>query len=173
MKVWQKYVLFAAKRGYRVTSRGVVLSYTRKPLKLRRGRYPTFGLRVDGRSVSIPAHKFAAFCFYGRKSFSAPCTRHRNGNVWDLSRTNIRIGTYSQNAQDIPAEVRLRSALAASRVSHMHAARVGSDGRKRCTRCRRRRAVSRFGSCPANTKSGLHSWCRTCRAEADRKRRSR
>ena len=112
-------ILLAYQKGYRVTEEGTLLGMNGTPLIIRkRGKqkYPTF--TVNGlKSVSnkygafgIPVHKYAAYCFYGDSIWDAECVRHANGNVEDVSKANILLGTHSQNNLDKDKEIRVAAA---------------------------------------------------------------
>lgn len=105
-------IVEAFKRGYSVTEDGTVLG-PRGELKLQlygKQKYPTFSSNWGGRVFGIPAHLFAAYVFYGDEAFSGLVVRHLDGNTLNLSRENIKLGTYSQNEFDKDPEVRVRSA---------------------------------------------------------------
>ncbi len=112
-------MMVAAQKGYWVTDDGVLIGMKGKPLVIAtRGdqRYPTFSV-AGVKDVSnkygvfgIPVHKYAAFCFYGPDSLDVECVRHLNGNVLDVSRSNIVLGTHSENNMDKTKEIRSRAA---------------------------------------------------------------
>lgn len=106
MKVWHKAALAAYFKGYRVTDGGELLSPSGEMMVLKARKsdrgYPRFGvwLEDEKRSVRIPAHNFAALCFFGLKVFSSPCIRHDDDNRANFSRKNLNLGTNSQNMLD-------------------------------------------------------------------------
>lgn len=86
-------------------------------------------IRVDGKGVNIPFHRFQAYLKFGNEIFKDGIeVRHLNGDSLDNSFENIDIGTHSDNMQDIPKEKRmLKSALA--NLKHNHKAII--DDRKK------------------------------------------
>ena len=111
----------ASARGYRVTEDGHVLNPRGAVTQVRRlGNRWAPGFNVnwrddDGqwRSCSLPVHRFAAFCWFGEAAFAAEAIRHRDGDVWNFRRSNIALGTNSENELDKPAAVRAASARSA------------------------------------------------------------
>lgn len=62
----------------------------------------------------FPLHKFIAFQLYGEESFKPGVhVRHLDGNVYNLSRENIVLGSASENEGDKPTEVKSRTAKVA------------------------------------------------------------
>lgn len=175
MRLWQKNVLLAYAKGMRTTPRGQIIGVRGRPLKLCKGVYPSFHfVRAFKTRTRVPAHKFAAYCFFGERALHAPCVRHVNGKRRDLSRRNIRIGTYSDNEHDKPAYVRRRSAQIAARSTRQfqRASRVDARGKKRCSHCRRRKKASMF-SPNRRALDGRVSWCKRCKAQLEIRRRKR
>lgn len=114
----QNRIVEAVQRGYYVTEDGKLFG-PKGQLRCRRyGKqtYPTFSTNWGGRVYGIPAHKLAAYCFYGKDAFEpGVVVRHLNADVLDISRENITLGSYSDNERDKPAQVRRRSAIAGRR----------------------------------------------------------
>ena len=117
-------ILDAYSRGYRVTAKGKLISPhgVERVIKVhskRKASYPFFSISVatfiaKSKVFGIPVHKFAAYCFYKEESFRDGLeVRHVNGNVLDVSKRNIKLGTRSQNELDKPKAVRRRSAQCA------------------------------------------------------------
>lgn len=113
------YIRIAYERGYRVTDDGRLFNpkgeqVTPNLSGQRWGpRFSLNGLRhlVPSGVATIPVHRFAAYCFYGEEMFDPALeVRHLNANLWDFSRRNIALGTPSENAYDMPVEVRTRRA---------------------------------------------------------------
>jgi len=127
----------ALSKGYRVTEDGTLIGAKGKPLKVKiRGaqRYPTFSVNVGGLSESgvygIPAHKFAAYVFYGEDVFKeGVVVRHLNGNTEDISKANIVLGTHSENNLDKDPEARRAAArkARAAQGSRPHNARFSQE----------------------------------------------
>ncbi|NGM81230.1 hypothetical protein G5B47_02255 [Paenibacillus sp. 7124] len=110
MSKHEEVVKFAYAKGYRVTEDGRYLNPNGKELliKVRSTHvYPQGCVSMRGRRNSFHLHKLAAYCFYGEDSFrDGIVVRHMGGGVLDISRENLKLGTYSDNEQDKPAEVR-------------------------------------------------------------------
>jgi hypothetical protein len=115
----------ALQNGYRIdTENGSIFGLTGKcmSIKLRgKQRYPTVPLvvRRSGvrRVLSVPAHKVIAFALWDREAFAPDiCVRHLDGNTCNNRRTNLSLGTNSQNNMDKDPEVR-RSAAILARAS--------------------------------------------------------
>ena len=108
----------ALSSGYFVDSkRGKVIGLKGKPLTVKlRGsqRYPTVPLvtpNMPKRFYSVPVHKVVAFSLWGRAAFeSGVHVRHLNGDTTDNRRTNLALGSPSDNENDKPKAVRVRSA---------------------------------------------------------------
>ena len=107
-------------KGYRVTDAGVLIGTRGVPLKVSKipnQPYPTFSVNLSDKLsgiYSIPVHRFAGYCFYGELIFDTTlCVRHKSGDVMDYSRSNLLLGTYSENQLDKPPEVRQAAAKAA------------------------------------------------------------
>lgn len=76
----------------------------------RYGKENTSGSKV----ISFMIHKFAAYILYGADALDvAVNVRHLNGNVLDLSKDNIALGTSQQNQFDKSQEVRANAAIKA------------------------------------------------------------
>lgn len=103
----------AYERGYRVTDDGKLIG-VKGEVKLNlygKQRYPTFSTNWGGYVYGVPVHKLAGYCFYGLKAFEKGITiRHLNGNVLDISKSNIALGSLSENIRDIPKDVRINKA---------------------------------------------------------------
>lgn len=114
----ERAIKLAYDRGYRVTKGGTIIGLRGKPLKVsvyNAYRYPAFGLNkvpfTNTGSIKIPIHRFAAYCFYGNEMFNEGIeVRHLNGDVFDFSKSNIALGTSSQNKMDSPKDVRVKKA---------------------------------------------------------------
>ena len=104
-------------KGYRVTSKGILLNPKGVIIKGRKDRdgYPIMGMRYYGKCYNVLIHRLQAFQKYGAKMFDKGMeVRHLNGikddNCWD----NIAIGTHSENMMDIPEHIRIAKALHAT-----------------------------------------------------------
>ena len=106
-------IIEAFTRGYNVTDCGKLIGPKGEiQLKLSgKQRYPTFSSNWGGRVYGIPAHQFAAYCFYGDAYIEGTqIVRHLNANRLDISRPNIQLGSYSENELDKPATQRSHTA---------------------------------------------------------------
>ena len=121
----QTRILEAVSRGYTVTESGEVLG-PKGVLSVKlygRQRYPTVSTNWDGRVFGVPVHMLAAYCFYGEDSFTKGVViRHLNGNTLDVSKSNITLGTHSENNLDKPEKSR-RDAAKKARAAQGTAAR--------------------------------------------------
>ena len=108
-------ILIAYRKGYRVTENGHMMSPSGKSLSLKAasGRYPTVTVTENGITYNVAAHRLAAYCFYGREVFKEGLlVRHLNGNVSDIRKSNIALGTYTDNSMDRPLHQRVSTAVA-------------------------------------------------------------
>ena len=112
-------ILLAYEKGYRVTDDGVLIGIKGLPLTvINRGkqRYPTFSVSgltsVNNKYgvFGIPVHKYAAYCFYGDDVWLSECVRHLDSNVLNISKSNIVLGTNSENNLDKTSEARSNAA---------------------------------------------------------------
>ncbi|MNX76562.1 hypothetical protein D3C86_1080740 [compost metagenome] len=107
-----KRILEAVERGYSVSEDGV-FSGPKGVLTIRLSgnqRYPTFSTNWGG-VFGVPAHMFAAYIFYGDLSFSENLVvRHLDGDTENLSKSNIVLGTHSDNNLDKDPAVRISAA---------------------------------------------------------------
>lgn len=112
----RRAIYIAYEKGYRVTDCGVLMGIKGKPLVVRkRGnqRYPTFSVNVGKLTASgvfgIPVHRFAGFCFYGDDIFNPElCVRHLDADTENISKSNLILGTHSENELDKCPEARSR-----------------------------------------------------------------
>jgi len=100
-------------RGYYVTDEGEVFGPKGK-LSLNsknQNGYPMYSTNWEGEVFGVPMHKLAAVCFYGAKVFEEGVhVRHLDGDKFNLSKTNIVLGTASENELDKPEEQRSATA---------------------------------------------------------------
>jgi hypothetical protein len=107
----------AYERGYRATDDGKILNPAGRVLNIRlRGnqKYPTISFRC-GTEITrsgmygIPAHRFAAYCFFGEAMFAPGIVvRHLDGTRTNFARSNLALGTHSDNVRDIDPVIRSR-----------------------------------------------------------------
>lgn len=120
----QKVIIIAYQRGYRINDSGELINTkkgTKRAIRLYgKQRYPTMSIsvkEVGNNTYAIPVHQFAAYCFYGNKSFNKNnVVRHLDGNTLNVSRINIVLGTHSENNLDKSPEVRRRAAIKARKA---------------------------------------------------------
>lgn len=117
MNKTQKRIVEAKERGYTVTDCGKLIGLKGNVIKVSisgKQRYPTFSTNWGGFVYGLPIHQFAAYIFFGERAFDdSLVVRHLNADRLDFSRRNIVLGTYSENENDKPKDVRVRSAKAA------------------------------------------------------------
>jgi hypothetical protein len=173
VKQWQRLVVLAYTKGYRVHPDGTFTNPTGKRLRRtsRSAEYPSFGFWWRQKVRSIPLHKFAAFCFFNEEALTAPCVRHRNGDTYDLRRDNVCLGTYSENEQDkTPATRHWAAKVAAAHTRHVRDMyRVSASGNKKCRRCLKNKDASMFPL--RSDKKELRAWCKPCYAANEKERR--
>lgn len=108
----------AYNRGYRVQPDGNVISPSGLTLKLThtgKKKYLKFNIRMDNKFRCVLVHKLQAYQKYGVLTFKPGIVvRHLNGECYDNSFTNIEIGSYQDNALDIPDKDRVQKAIRAS-----------------------------------------------------------
>lgn len=100
-------------RGYYVTEDGEVFG-PRKKLKpdlLNNQGYPVYSTSWGGKVLQVAVHRLAAFCFYGTSVLDdGVVVRHLDGNKLNFKKSNIALGTVSDNEQDKNPEERKRVA---------------------------------------------------------------
>ena len=172
MKGWHKAALVAWYKGYRISDDGELVNGAGQALVLKAKKsdrgYPRFGVWFEDekRAVRIAVHKYAAFCFFGLKAFSAPCIRHRNDCRTDFSRGNLLLGTEVDNCQDKCPKQRSRVASIAG--SHSPAAVAYQelqdgcpDGSKVCSLCLDTKEHESFGV-RSDSRDGYSYRCKLC-----------
>jgi hypothetical protein len=111
-------IRFLYKKGYRVSDNGVLTNPKGKIITIKiksNHKYPQTQAIMDGEKVNYHLHRLAAYCFYGEEMFKEGiCVRHLSGDVLDISKRNIAIGTYSENEKD--KDPRIRSINASNSV---------------------------------------------------------
>lgn len=114
-------LLEAINKGYESDDDGNIFYKGRKhnlSTNIKTG-YSYFSRRIiiNGKSVSrqVFVHRFVAYLKYGDEIFKKGIhVRHFNGNKKDNSKSNILLGTASQNNMDKHPDVRLKMAIRAS-----------------------------------------------------------
>lgn len=109
----QTRILEAVERGYNMSEDGK-LTGIKGDINFKlygKQKYPTFSTNWGGFMFGVPVHLFAAYVFYGDKAFEKGIVvRHLNANSLDCSKSNLLLGTPSENEHDKPEYVRKRSA---------------------------------------------------------------
>ncbi len=116
-------VIFAYKKGYRITEQGNILNPNGEIINGRiMGKYKAVSLRRNKNTTfSIHIHRLQAFQKYGIEMFKKDIeVRHFNGDYMDNTYENILIGTKSENQMDIPEAIRLSRAVYASSFIKKH-----------------------------------------------------
>ena len=111
-------IRIAVSKGYRFDDEDRIIGARGKPLKTFDNQgYPSICVHNGKRPVVLRVHRLKAYFMYGERLFEDGMeTRHLNGNRKDWSNENIRIGTPSQNAFDIPSADRHKQARKAAKV---------------------------------------------------------
>jgi hypothetical protein len=109
-------------KGYRVSDDGRLLNPNGRQLfgSLNSNGYPRF--RVGKKNVgSMLVHRLAAFQKFGEQIYTAGMEcRHKDGNPRNFRPDNILIGTHTDNENDKPYHVRVRTARIASAAHTIH-----------------------------------------------------
>lgn len=106
-------IIEAVDRGYHVSDNGVLFGVKGKlSVKLfGEQRYPTFSTNWGGFVYGIPVHLFAAYFFFGSTAFEKGIVvRHLDSDTLNFSKTNLKLGTHSENQLDKPKYVRVNAA---------------------------------------------------------------
>lgn len=120
-----RLVVEASRRGYRVNGKGQVVSPTGnlRPCRVRATsesgyKHCAVNVRFGSEVVPIPTAKLLVFQKYGCRAFARGIvTRHLNNDSLDNRPANVKIGTRSQNALDMPKAKRVKLAKKAARAS--------------------------------------------------------
>jgi hypothetical protein len=132
LSVSKQAILIAWRRGYRVNRNGELISHTGRKRVCNKERklasdssgYMRFTVRVPTRlslhrSCRLRLHQFVAYQKFGDESLGTGIqARHSPDSDRCNNRpSNIKIGTKSDNAMDVPKEIRVRSATNAGKAS--------------------------------------------------------
>jgi hypothetical protein len=104
-------------KGYRVDEEGNVYGLSGQKLIgwITRTGYHCF--RIGKNIANLKTHRLAAYQWFGDAMFEVGIeVRHLDGNPLNNVKTNLALGTASQNAMDKLPETRLRAARIAARV---------------------------------------------------------
>lgn len=116
-----KILIAAKEKGYSADLKGNIFSPKKKLLrggKTKQG-YKTFtpSAYPEGKRGCVLQHRFVAFFHFGFSVFANACVRHINDIPSDNRVENLCLGSYQDNARDIPETKRKqRSAGAAERI---------------------------------------------------------
>lgn len=103
------------KEGQMYGIRGGLVTYCNKD------GYIHGGIRIDGKTTKILAHRLQAYKKFGDAMFEdGIIVRHLDGNPSNNSWDNIEIGTQSDNMMDVDADTRLARALHATSFARKH-----------------------------------------------------
>lgn len=139
MNLYQRILLEAKKRGYRVTPGGEVISPFGRVLSTwpNKKGYLSFSIasRVSGKRANLLVHRLAALQMFGEAMLDTCMeVRHLDGNPTNNRLSNLALGTPSQNSFDRPPEKRrlhsLRAARKLRKLSFEEASRLREDRRK-------------------------------------------
>lgn len=125
-----QYIRHALQLGWRVTDDGIVYNSKgfRRDIRKRgkisdpvRKQYPRICLSMNDKQFPVEVHKLAAAYFLGEQYWENKKrglqVRHLDGNLLNLSKTNIIMGTCSENNLDKPASIRKRAARISRKAS--------------------------------------------------------
>jgi hypothetical protein len=95
-------VKIAYEKGYRANDDGSINGLYTAKLRLGKGSngYLLFRIRVGESLRTVPAHRFAAYCFFGEELYKHECVRHINGDKTDNSKSNLLLGSLADNYND-------------------------------------------------------------------------
>lgn len=107
----------SAKRGYFVDNTGQMFTPNNKQVKTKnRQGYVKCTVSVNGRNVSLTAHRLVAYQKYSDKLYeNGVMVRHLDGNKLNNTYENIILGSNRDNCMDIPSKERLARAINASK----------------------------------------------------------
>ena len=108
-------VIEAGKKGYRVTEDGRIVNHKGKVIKGSIDKtkgYPRISVTIDGKTRDILIHRLAAYQWFGEKVFRAGVlVRHIDGDKCNFSKSNIAIGSYEENANDMSRYQRIKRSM--------------------------------------------------------------
>lgn len=88
--------------------------------------YPTLSLRIEGKGYTVQLHKMIAYAVWGDYVFApGVVVRHLDSDRENNTISNLALGSYKDNADDIPSAVRARMASLISKQ------RKGQPSKKR------------------------------------------
>lgn len=116
-------LIHAVRKGYRISSDGVVTGLNGTILKLKEkteNGYYRFNIKFQENGLVkhnyVSVHRLQAYQKFGNLIFDPKVqVRHLDGNPQNNQEDNIEIGTQSQNIMDVPEDQRVKRATHASR----------------------------------------------------------
>lgn len=124
ISIQNELTIYSHKLGYRVTKEGEIVNPKGSTIKsFLNGKnakpYLVFSIRDLSKwkyAKKVKVHKLQAYQKFGKDAFKNKLeVRHLDGNSLNNSWDNIEIGTSSDNQMDIPKEIRIKTAIIASR----------------------------------------------------------
>lgn len=104
-------LIYVHEKGYYVDNNGVLLlNNIPQPVQYIKGHtnYYALAIKHNNKVRKVMIHRLQAYQKYGDKIFDKTVVvRHLNGNSLDNSYDNIAIGSFKDNAQDIPKKQRV------------------------------------------------------------------
>jgi len=117
MSQGQQLVIHAKQKGYHSEDGRIYSPFRSEPLSLclSTNGYLYFNTSFKGKSKKVFVHQLVAYEKYGEKAFGAGMVvRHLDGNQKNNKKSNIAIGTQSDNMLDRSSEARKEQAIKAS-----------------------------------------------------------
>lgn len=113
MSLSNRAIKRAYENGYRSDDEGNIFGPTGTKLVLGNGSngYLIFRIWKDVKHVTVSAHRFSAYCYFGDEVFNHQCVRHLNGIKTDNRKENLALGSLSDNYRDIPVKWRIDFSL--------------------------------------------------------------
>jgi len=111
-------VTIAYEKGYRANDDGSITGIYVGNIKLGKGTngYLLFRIRDGASFKTVPAHRFAAYCFFGDEIFNHECVRHIDGDKTNNRRSNLTLGSRSDNFQDNSEEWKTNFSMAGAKT---------------------------------------------------------
>lgn len=103
MSTANRAIIDAFQKGYRCDDDGTIIKPdgSRQIASVSALGYPRFGYWMNGKRVSLLAHRFVMFCRVGDRLFTEGlCVLHKNDIGTDNSVKNLYLGTKKDNARD-------------------------------------------------------------------------
>ena len=103
MSISNRAIIDAFQKGYRCDDDGTIIKPdgSRQSAGVSALGYPRFGYWMNGKIVSLLAHRFVMFCRVGDRLFTKGlCVLHKNDIKDDNSVKNLYLGTAKDNARD-------------------------------------------------------------------------